>query len=277
MASYRARYVLTADPRLGRHVNHDPRSRRFPVRGAEQLPIVTTRHRRFVPIFDQGELGSCTGNAALGCMGTGLFYDTVQARADFPFTEDGAVTVYSRASALDNYAGQYPPTDTGSDGLSVAKVLKDAGWISGYEHAFGIDDLIRGLMRSPAIVGTEWTAGMSEPNESGVIWPSGAVQGGHEYVADAYIAAGDPFGPEAKPAGQPMIGFTNSWGESWAAGGHHFMSARDFGKLLDREGDATFFIPLDVAAPEPELPPGADEDDVKIAGVLHAWLDERGL
>src|SRR5690349_3550882 len=72
----RVTYVRPADPRLGRHVNHDPRSRRFPVRTAP-VPLRTVEHERHVGVFQQGDLGSCTGNAALGCMATGPFWDAL--------------------------------------------------------------------------------------------------------------------------------------------------------------------------------------------------------
>ena len=59
---------------LGRHVNHDPRSRRFAFR-AQQATLAPVFHERHVPIFDQGSLGSCTGNAALGILATGPYWD----------------------------------------------------------------------------------------------------------------------------------------------------------------------------------------------------------
>ncbi len=41
--------------RLGRHVEHDPRSWGFPAPMAAE--IVTIRHKRLVPIYNQGTLG----------------------------------------------------------------------------------------------------------------------------------------------------------------------------------------------------------------------------
>jgi hypothetical protein len=57
--------------RLGRHVEHDPRSRKF---GAAPERMSGTRdyvlHRRHGQILDQGDLGSCTGNALTGAANT---------------------------------------------------------------------------------------------------------------------------------------------------------------------------------------------------------------
>lgn len=239
-----------SDPRLGRNVNHDPRSRRFPARTTRKR-LKSVVHERHIPVFQQGELGSCTGNAALGCLATGPFWDSLGEleRANGPFWESGitwsqesAVQLYSAATDLDGFHGSYPPEDTGSDGLSVAKVLKDQ-WsvIAGYEHAFGIDQALQALQYRPAIVGTIWTEAMFEPNRSdGTVRPRGADAGGHEYVMDSY------------DAGRHLVGFTNSWGPDWGRGGRFFMAAEDFADLLARQGDVTVFVPLSEPAPSPE-------------------------
>lgn len=248
-------------PDFGRNVNHDPRSRAYPVRAAE--PLRSVMHDRRVPIFDQGELGSCTGNAGIGCMGTEPFYATVKDKTPDPtarwteqltLTQEGAVALYAQATALDGFYGTYPPTDTGSDGLSIAKALHAVGWISGYEHAFNIEQFLSGLMTRPCIVGTEWTVGMGQPDARGVVRPTGGVQGGHEYQAIGYDHA----------AG--LVWFVNSWGAGWAKGGFFAMDVTDFAGLLSRQGDATFFTPLSASAPEPV----ADPDDV-LAAALRPW------
>ena len=246
---YRVRYLQPAVRRLGRHVNHDPRSRRFPVR-APAVPITSVRHERHVPIFDQGNVGSCTGNAAIGCTATGPFFATVDANesATYPLTEGGAVLVYGAATAIDSYAGTYPPDDTGSDGLSVAKVLKSAGWISGYEHAFSLTDGLTALMTRPLIVGVNWMEDMFSPDRNGVAHPTGAVAGGHEFVWDSYDAE------------TSLCGFTNSWGEGWGAAGRFFMLANEWEKLLAQDGDITSFVPT--TDPEPIPQPTNDPGDV---------------
>lgn len=292
------RYV-PSDPRLGRHVNHDPRSRRFPVRPVFGSPFRSVRWQRRVPVWDQGALGSCTGNAGLGCLGTDPFFATVdpaERGALGDFTERGAVALYAAATTWDTFPGTYPPDDTGSDGLSVAKALTNAGMISGYRHAFSVPDLLAGLMAAPCIVGTEWSEGMWNPNSQGLIHPTGAVQGGHEYVCDELIRAGDPFGSMGVTAPVDMLGFTNSWGESWADGGRHFMSVDEFGWLLARQGDATFFVAASERPPsplpDPDAPPAppapdypdypddpdeSDDPDRVLAAAFRYWLAAKGL
>lgn len=247
------------DSRLGRHVNHDSRSRSFAYPVTGDVPIVSVQHIRHTPILDQGSLGSCTGNAAIGCMGTGQFYATVDGRDRYhALNEADAVAVYSRATQIDPFTGAYPPDDTGSDGLSVAKVLTEAGMIAGYRHAFSLDAALAALMQSPVITGTVWRDGMFNPNADGLVTPSGPVAGGHEYVADGYDAA------------RGWVWFRNSWGD-WAKAGSFAMEAEAWGKLLDDDGDVTVFTPSSDPPPMPDPPVGPPAADVAFARALRPW------
>jgi hypothetical protein len=254
---YRVQYLNVSDRRLGRHVLHDPRSRRFPV-SAPDVPIASVHHERHAEVFDQGNLGSCTGNAAIGCMATSPFFATVDAHelAEYTLSEGGAVLVYSAATALDAYPGTYPPDDTGSDGLSVAKVLRNAGWISGYEHAFSLDQGLQALMSRPLIVGVNWFSEMFSPDVNGRVRPTGDLAGGHEFVWDSYDHVSG------------LCGFTNSWGPGWGESGRFFMLDTDFASLLAQDGDITSFVPISDPAPVPI--PSADPGDV-LWEATRAW------
>lgn len=296
--------IPSTDPRLARHIHHDDRSRAyaFPTAG---LTVVSAKHVRRIPVLDQGDLGSCTGNAGVGCLGTDPFYATavplhipagvwspegiqaafqaavkrgevivVQGGAEladrtprYPLDESGAVQLYSDATKADDYPGQYPPTDTGSDGLTVAKVLKTAGEISGYQHTFSLDDALKALTVTPLIVGTNWHEDMFNPDADGRVHPAGAVAGGHEYVADEI------------DADLGRIWFTNSWGPDWGVTrdgrpGRFYMSFDDFGRLLAADGDVTVFVPLSQPAPvpTPPAPPTPDPTPVPDPGVLAAII-----
>jgi hypothetical protein len=261
-AIYLERFRNPSDPRLGRHVNHDARSRRFAYRGPVS-PLHAVRHERHVPVFDQGNLGSCTGNAAVGCLATGLFAATIN-EADAPeirgLDQEAAVWVYSQASAIDPFSGQYPPTDTGSDGLSVAKVLAGRNAISGYEHAFSLDQALAALMQVPLITGTAWREGMFEPDGEGLVHPTGGEAGGHEYLVDEY----DPV--------RGWVGFTNSWSDQWGVAGRFYMEAEEYGELLDDRGDVTVFVPCTEPAPEPDpAAPAGDPADAALASAVGTW------
>jgi hypothetical protein len=253
---------------LGRAVNHDPASRRYAFRASPSATLSAVRHHRHVPVFDQGNLGSCTGNAAVGCMATGVFHATItEADADWlePLNQGAAVECYHQATAIDPWPGTYPPEDTGSDGLSVAKVLKAAGAISGYTWAFSLADALAALMNRPVITGTLWLMDMFSPSSEGLVTPGGAIAGGHEYVMDEY----DPT--------RGWVGFTNSWGEAWGKGGRFYMEAEKYGALLARDGDVTVFEPIIEPAPTPTREPATPADRALRAALTDKWIDSNAF
>jgi hypothetical protein len=208
------------DRRLGRHVAHDPRSFAFPARGLE---VRTVMHQRLVPIFDQGQLGSCTGNAAAGCMSTAPFGQQL--------SERDAVDIYCEATRLDDVYGTYPPDDTGSSGLAVMKVLKARGLVAGYGHGFGLKSVLRALQHGPGIVGITWKLDCMRPDAEGVVRWRGIDRGGHEV---------EVVGCDAE---RELVWFANSWGEGWGKGGYFAMPWADFERALADDGDAVFPIP----------------------------------
>jgi hypothetical protein len=126
-------------------------------------------------------------------------------------------------------------------------------------------------MSRPFITGTLWTSDMFNPDADAVVHPTGRGEGGHEYVGDEYVAAGSPFGPRGTIARVPMVGFANSWSTSFGHEGRFFMPVEEYGDLLDRMGDVTFFVPSDAEPPEPiptEDPYSADAD---LAAAVGAW------
>lgn len=258
---YRERIPAT-DPRLGRHVHHDSRSRAY-VFDTTGLTIGDVDHTRRVSIFDQGNLGSCTGNAGIGCLATDPFRDTLPANPAYSLDEVGAVDLYSDATRADGYPGQYPPDDTGSDGLTIAKVLTRAGLIAGYQHTFTLDDALKALTVTPLITGTVWYKSMFTPTSEGVVpvVKSSGVAGGHEYEVVGYDQA------------RGLVRFANSWGTSWGDHGYFWMAAEDWGALLAQQGDVTVFTPVTAPAPTPTPQPSpADDADRALATVAQQWI-----
>jgi len=207
--------------RLGRHVRHDPRSWKYPAPMAEE--VVSVRHRRRVPIFNQGNLGSCTGNAAVGCLSTAPYQHKGK--------ESDAIAVYKAATKLDRIRGTYPPDDTGSSGLAAMKALKHLGWIQAYAHTFGLKSTLRALVLRPGITGIAWRTGCDDPDKNGVARYMGRVRGGHEV---------ELMGIDVD---QKLVWFANSWGIRWGKKGYFALSFDDYGKALADHGDATFAVP----------------------------------
>lgn len=252
--------------RLGRHVEHDPRSLRFAHGVLPESSVKPVQWQRRVPVFDQGSLGSCTGNAAAGVLatdsavGAGVKSVTVKG-ASRPVDEALAVDLYKVATTLDRVPGSYPPDDTGSSGLGVAKALQRWGLASGYTHAFTLDALKSALQTGPAMLGIVWLNSMFDPEPDGTlpVDKTSGLAGGHEIVCSGWD-------------GQ-RFRLDNSWGASWGDNGSCWVSQANLVWLLAQDGDVT--VPALTRAPTPT--PAPADPDMAMALAAHAWLTAKGL
>jgi hypothetical protein len=245
---------------LGRLVDHDPRSLAYQV--VPDGTVQTVRWARVIAVLDQGQVGSCTGNAAVGHLGTQPEDATLQGliAAGLTLDEAEALKLYSAAEVIDG-SGPYPPNDLGSSGLSVAKAAKNAGLISGYLHMTSLNACKTAIQNGPMCIGINWYDGFDNPDASGLVTISGSVRGGHEVCVIGYDASTDHW--EA----------VNSWGITYGVSGHFFFSSADFSRLLSEQGDATQFVPLSKPAPVPTPvptpnPPGPPPFLLALRGLL---------
>jgi hypothetical protein len=270
---------------LGRHVEHDPRSLRYAHGVLPKSAIKSVEWTRRIPILDQGQLGSCTGNAGTGVLGTdsagrtastsvtiaaagaaashGLFAAGVHA-----LDEAFAVALYSLATILDGISGQYPPTDTGSSGIGVGKALQVLGLASGYTHGFSLAALQSALQSGPVMIGIEWFNSMFNPASDGRIPvdKSSGVAGGHELELSKYDAA----------TGEYWV--PNSWASSWGQSGWGYLAEADLVYLLSQQGDVT--VPALVGAPVPTPTPGpvpTGATGAQVAAAVRAALAAEGV
>lgn len=230
---------------LGRHIEHDPRSRGFAV-----VPTASAGHTdkvwsHYIPVLDQSDLrsqgiflsgepdalSSCTGNAGIGVIGTLPFWmkqvpSLRRQLKNAQTAETYAVDLYASATELDEFPDTYPPTDNGSSGLGVAKAMVNLGYIRSYDHVFdGVTGMITALQDGPVMMGVNWYESMFTPKPDGTIDISGAVAGGHEFTVDAvYIQ-------------QRLFRCVNSWTPEWGDKGCFFMSFDQSSRLLGEQGD----------------------------------------
>lgn len=263
---YRER-IPWLDSRLKRHVLHDSRSKLYAF-DTSGLSIASVRHERTLPVLDQADAGSCTAECAFGLLGTAP-YASDQVTADIvarwgSFDQRGAYRFYSDEENLDG-DGPFPPNDNGSTGLTMAKVARSSGAISGWTQVFNIGDFLKALTQFPIGCGTYWYNSMMNTDSSGrlTVSSSSGVAGGHEYECIGYDQSTD------------LLEFVNSWGTGWGADGHFFMKSNDFGSLLARQGDATIFTPGSQPAPQP-TPVPSDPFSVA-AAVLDPWAAKHHL
>lgn len=217
--------------RLGRHVEHDPKSKDHAVEVATPIgALKAVHHRRYGKLFDQGQIGSCTGNAAAGSVNTVPLHKI----GERLLQESSAVALYSLATHLDDIPGVYPPDDTGSSGLSAAKAAKQKGYIKSFKHAFNMDQALNALQIGPVITGVSWYEGFDHPDQYGMVVVSGQVRGGHEFVVRGFEPAAD--------IADSVLDADNSWGYSWGLRGRFRFTVATWQQLMDNQGDVTLLL-----------------------------------
>lgn len=221
--------------RLGRHVAHDSRSRRFAFVPPAPVPLRDVAWRRRVPPYDQGAdvtlggvvyhgLGSCTFNATCGQLSTAPHRHRFR-------SQQKIAEGYCEETRIDPFPGEMPPEDTGSSGLAGAKVALSRGWCSRYDHAFSFDAMLQALMTGPTMAGTVWRGNMFKPDGDGRLHPTGGDVGGHEY---------EQYGVDVE---RRRVWCWQSWGNWGPLGGRFWLHWDDMAALLAADGDCTILVP----------------------------------
>lgn len=215
--------VHIQNKRLGRHVHHDPTSKRFVADLADK--IVDTLHASAGDLpFDQQHVGSCTGESITEAADSDPNYDSTKP----PRTQKDAYSVYGRETA--DAGTPWPPNDPGGSGLAVCKAAVEMGWITSYSHAFGIDQALAALVVRPVIVGVNWYDSFDTPDPAtGLvsIADGASVRGGHEICATEIRAA------------KEEVWFWQSWGPGYGQNGRFGMTFATLDRLLQEQGDVT--------------------------------------
>lgn len=252
---------------LGRNVCHDSRNKQYPWR-RQARTLTSQMWTRHIPVLDQGNVGSCTGNAEVGALGTDPCFGALPPSPPL-LDENLAVQVYSGAEKLDGGQG-YPPEDEGSSGPSAAQAAKNLGLISGYLHCLSLADVLDALEEHPVCLGTNWYDSMDHPDSQGQvsISPGAGIRGGHEYLC------------RGKDVDRQLVFLDNSWGTGWGVAGSFAYSWSTLERLLAEQGDGTVSLPLSVPAPTP-VPappnpnPGPAGADLELFRATFTWAEER--
>lgn len=219
--------------RLGRHVNHDPRSRNFP---AEQDEFHSMRHHFYWWALNQKQVGSCPAEALCGVLNSDPAHKTVKKR----YSQKDAYTLYGWETAAEGQP--WPPNDPGGSGLEVCKVAQQHYWISSYTHAFGITQALQALMVRPVITGVSWYDSFDQPDSQGMvsIGSQASVRGGHEFLVSSVAA---PNGATVDDLDEIVLWCMNSWGRGYGLKGRFGMTAATWNTLLQDRGDVTVPVP----------------------------------
>lgn len=224
---------------LGRHVQHDTRSRDFAFTVAEAKQEVDTFWTDEAPVLNQGDIGGCVGWTGADILNTDPFAKVRAAKNGGKFyTDADGLKFYEAATRADSIAGQYKPDDTGSSGLGLAKALKNLGLIDRYTHAFSWDAFVQAILTQPVALGTLWTKKMFTPTKDGVAHvgtlTDANIAGGHEYMARGISFS------------RSLVLCRNHWEPTWDGHqqaekepGEFWLTFADLKTLLANQGDVT--------------------------------------
>jgi hypothetical protein len=233
--------VKVAGHGLGRHID---RTDDFEARkvGIQTAAITDKTWVRHCPPFNQGDIGSCTGNASAGALMTDPFW--VPGRA---YTERSAVYFYSQATHYNGTPNDYyPPNDTGSSGPAVAKALEADKLISNFNHAVDLETSLGAMMVVPGIFGVNWMTSFDTPLPTGEcpLLPNATVRGGHEIQAFQVDVTNE------------RVWFYQSWGATWGGlgNGTFWLSYNTLDSLFQEGADGTFFVPPVISPPVKPTP-----------------------
>jgi len=226
------------DPRLGRLVEFDERSRQYNVADLLTAPIKGRTWYGRVRL-DQGQTSACTGNARTHDL---AFSPIPLKNADgSPLDETFAQALYNLAKKYDEWPGE---NYEGSSVLGAAKAASALGFIGEYRWAFNIDDYLQAIATiGPGVSGTTWLNSMFYPRPSGELEvdPSSGEAGGHSYAFRGLIVSESAktsiVGRGRNRKGIPLMRQTNSWDKTWGLNGESFIWADDYERYLMPQGD----------------------------------------
>jgi hypothetical protein len=200
-----------------RIVSFDEQSKQFPIKTLIGSKLRRSYTWRCDTFLDQGQEGACTG------------FGTAHEAAARPvviknITNDIAMQIYKRARQLDEWPGE---NYEGSSVLGAVKAAVEKKWYAEYRWAFGEEDLALTVgYYGPVILGINWYTGMCQTDSSGMIHPTGRIEGGHCVLCNGYSKT------------KRLYRIHNSWGkDNYGINGEAFISEEDMSRLLDEQGE----------------------------------------
>lgn len=248
------------DPRLGRHKAHDSRSLRYRAPAKAPRSLKSVRHQIKIPILDQGQVGACTGFTGCAAIATQHYWAASEPILTKTEPSAFAFRLYSEATKIDPWPGTWEPDDTGSNGLSIAKVLRTMGLVSGYQHATSLEAALTALADRPVMIGSGWRTQMFDPDSKGRVNIGGNVEGGHEYLLDELDVSNQ------------RVWIRNSWSEYWGIKGRAWLTWEDLRTLLMDDGDCVVLVPATAPPPQPTDDVVVSDLDNKLKEALTKFL-----
>lgn len=213
------------DHGLGRLHAPDPRDAAFPMRAAlaAQPATRTYRYWNLGPWQgDQGRTSHCVAYSLMHWLQAGPV--TNRRVEGGPYLPPG--DVYREAQLIDEWAGE-EPTYYGTSVRAGCKVLQAKGLVGSYLWGTSLDDVLDAVLaKGPVVMGTDWWTGFFTPDVSGLVKPTGVVEGGHAWMI---------YGANRTTG---MVSCRNSWGAGWGRNGTFRVSFDTLSQLIAAYGEA---------------------------------------
>lgn len=240
----------TADPKLDRLLQFDPRSRGYRLRTVSPAPAPLVTKTWALPrsaFVDQGKEGACVS--------AGFGHDTAcmplpTRQLSMPWLRE---RVYFEAQKIDPWeGGAYPGASPFYEGTSVlagAKIMQQYGFFKSYYWGMSIEEVTTALINHGSVViGVWWTEGQANPSPSGMITYEGSKLGGH-CVCVRGIWVPNRTGKIPRIPGEtfnePVAVIPQSWGSGHGNRGEVYMRLSDFERMLKDDGECC--IPMERA------------------------------
>lgn len=204
------------------NTNPDPRNAHFPLAAGI---VDTSRPKAWAGPYvrlDQGPDGACVGFGwTIEAMSSPVRARPGGYRGKVSEANFFAFDVYRTAQTVDEWPGE------SYEGTSVnagAKVMRDRAFITGWNWANGINDVIAALItEGPVVLGIPWMDTMFDTDANGLLTVGGSVAGGHCICATGWYP---------RLWGGPAIRLRQSWGAEWGNKGDCFIRPDDLAALL---------------------------------------------
>jgi hypothetical protein len=234
---------------FGRNILHDPRS--IPFRIGRTATPKDVEWDIYIPVLNQANIGKCVAETGAELLGSEVFWKSLPREVQLAIStsvstaENWTLDLYRELTRNDPFPGSYEPDDTGSNGLTLGKILVKRKLVSGYQHAMSVGEAEAAIQQGPFAIGTMWLSRMETPRPDGTVLVSGTPLGGHEYLCFKRDAARD------------LWWFRNHWTAAWGLRGTFAYDTPALARLLAMQGDITTFVPI--TAPKPVPLPVAPE------------------
>ena len=169
--------------------------------------------------LNQGSTSHCVGYAWGQFIQSSPFFD-------LNLPKITSQEIYTKAQKIDQWEGEEPDS-YGTSVRAGAKVLKELGLIKDYVWGYSVEEIAKFIYENgPVVMGSNWYASMSNPDQNGFARPISTYEGGHAWLIYGVDCQWETFFA------------VNSWGSQFGKNGRFFVKFSDMEKLISSGAQA---------------------------------------